>query len=86
MLILRGKLRGIVEVPSTTNKKTGEVYRSHTLLQIECLASSRGVPKIELHNITVADPGKFTGLVDKPVELAVRAYAPGQRVSLVQAD
>lgn len=86
MLILRGKLRGVVDVPATTNKKTGEVYQAHTLVQIECLASSRGVPKIELHNITVADPAKFKGQVDKEVEIPVRAYAPGQRVTLVQAD
>jgi len=86
MLTLRGKLRAVMDVPATTNKKTGEVYLAHTTLQVECLTSARGVSKIELHNITVPDATKYRALVDKPVEIPVRAYAPGHRVTLVLAE
>lgn len=86
MLILKGKLRAVLEVPAATNRKTGEVYRAHTTLQVESLTSSYGVQKIELHNITVADAKRFVGQVDKEVEIPVRAYAPGHRVTLVEAD
>jgi hypothetical protein len=86
MLILRGKLRAVLDVPASTNKKTGEVYGAHTTLQIESVSKARGVDKIELHNITVADAAKFRPMVDKPVEVPVRAYAPGQAVKLIEAD
>jgi len=86
MLTLKGKLRAILDVPASTNKKTGEIYKAHTTLQIETLTISRGVPKLELHNITVGDCSKFREQVDKPIELAVRAYAPGARVTLMQVD
>lgn len=85
-LILKGKLRAVLDVPATTNKKSGEVYAAYSQLQIEATAVSRGVEKIELHNITVSDAKPYRDLVGKAVEVPVRAYAPGQRVSLVQQD
>jgi hypothetical protein len=86
MLILKGKLRAIVDAPATTNRKTGELYAAQTMLQIETVGKLRGVSKLELHTITVSDASKFKDQVDKVVEVPVRAYAPGARVSLVQAD
>lgn len=86
MLTLKGKLRLILNVPATTNQKTGEVYKAHTTLQIETTTVARGIPKLELHNITVTDAAKFRDQVDKLIELPVRAYAPGARVTLIQAD
>jgi hypothetical protein len=86
MLTLRGRLRAVMDVPATTNKKTGEVYAAHTTLQVESTAKVRGVEKIELHNITVPDATKFRPMIDKPVEIPVRAYAPGQRVTLVLSE
>lgn len=86
MLILRGKLRAVLDVPATTNKKTGEIYAAHTTLQVESIAESRGVQKIELHNITVTNAVKYRELLDKQIDLPVRAYAPGQAVRLMQAD
>ena len=85
-LVLKGKLRAVLDVPASTNKKTGEVYAAYTAVQIEATVLSRGVEKIELHTITVADAKPFRDQVGKPVELAVRAYAPGARVALVQQD
>lgn len=85
-LVLKGKLRAVLDVPESKNKKTGEVYAGYSQLQIEATAMSRGVEKIELHTITVADPKPYRDLVGKAVEVPVRAYAPGQRVSLVQQD
>ena len=86
MLTLKGTLRAIVDAPATTNKKTGEVYPASTVLQIETTGKSRGVEKIELHNITVADASKWRPLVTKAVEVPVRAYAPGARVTLAHAE
>lgn len=86
MLILRGKLRAVLDVPASTNKKTAEVYAAYTSLQIETTAVSRGVEKIELHNITVSDAKPFRDQVGKDVNVPVRAYAPGARVTLVQQD
>ncbi len=86
MLILKGKLRAIVDAPATTNRKTGEAYAAQTMLQIETVGKVRGVSKLELHTITVTDAVRFKDQIDKIVEVVVRAYAPGSRVSLVQAD
>jgi hypothetical protein len=44
------------------------------------------VERIELHNIVVPDPAKFEASKGKPVEVPVRAYAPGARVTLMFAD
>lgn len=86
MLILRGKLRAVLDVPATTNRKSGEVYAAHTQIQVESVGLSRGVQKIELHTITVADATKYRTMLEKDVDIPVRAYAPGGRVTLIQPD
>lgn len=80
MLILRGTLRAAATLPGRTDKKTGEVYPSRDVLQVETL-DARGL--VAMNTITVPSLGEFPAQVGKVVNLPVRAWAPGATVNFM---
>lgn len=82
MLTFTGTLRAATTLPGSTNKKTGEVYQSRNVLQIES-TDSRGL--VQLHTISVPDLSPYADKVGQSVGLPVRAWAPGASVQLSYA-
>lgn len=80
MLILQGTLRAAMTLPGRTDKKTGEVYPSRDVLQVETL-DARGL--VAMNTITVPNLGKFPEQLGKVVNLPVRAWAPGATVNFM---
>lgn len=78
MLILQGILRAATTIGGATNKKTGEVYPSRNVLQVETI-DGRGLVKMD--TITVPDLGGYVDKVGQKVQVPVRAWAPGAAVS-----
>ena len=67
-------------LPGRTDKKTGEVYPSRDVLQVETL-DARGL--VQMSTITVPKLGDFPAKVGKIVNLPVRAWAPGATVNFM---
>jgi hypothetical protein len=80
MLILQGLLRAATTLPGRTDKKTGEVYPSRDVLQVETI-DARGLTQIS--TITVPNLGKYPDQVGKTVNVPVRAWAQGQAVNFM---
>lgn len=80
MLILQGILRAAMNLPGRTDKKTGEVYPSRNVLQVET-TDSRGL--VEMSTITVPDLGEYPAKVGNKVNLPVRAWAKGSPVNFM---
>lgn len=74
MLILQGILRAATTLGGGTNRKTGEVIPLRHVLQVETL-DNRGLVKMD--TITVPELGSYPEKLNKPVNLPVRAWAPG---------
>lgn len=80
MLILQGTLRAAMTLPGRTDKKTGEIYPSRDVLQVETL-DARGL--VAMNTITVPVLGDFPAKIGKVVNLPVRAWAPGATVNFM---
>ena len=80
MLILQGTLRAAMTLPGRTDKKTGEIYPSRDVLQVETL-DARGL--VQMSTITIPVLGDFPAKIGKVVNLPVRAWAPGQTVNFM---
>ncbi len=80
MLVLCGILRAATTLGGSTNKKTGEVYASRPVLQIETI-DGRGL--VQMNTITVPDLAAFASKVGQEVKLPVRAWATGQPVNFM---
>ena len=80
MLILQGTLRAAMTLPGRTDKKTGEVYPSRDVLQVETL-DSRGL--VAMSTITVPLLGDFPSKIGTVVNLPVRAWAAGATVNFM---
>jgi hypothetical protein len=79
MLTLTGTIRAAMQLGGTTNKKTGEMYPSRSVLQVEGL-DARGL--VQLYTLTVPDHKAYEGKVGEQVSVPVRAWAPGATVNL----
>lgn len=80
MLILQGLLRAATTLPGRTDKKTGEVYPSRDVLQVETV-DGRGLTQIS--TITVPQLGKYPEQVGQKVNVPVRAWAKGEAVNFM---
>ena len=80
MLILQGILRAAMTLPGRTDKKTGEVYKSRDVLQVETL-DARGL--VQMSTITVPKLGDYAAKVGQKVNLPVRAWAAGAIVNFM---
>ena len=67
-------------LPGRTDKKTGEVYPSRDVLQVETL-DARGL--VQMSTITVPKLGDFPAKLGKVINLPVRAWAPGATVNFM---
>lgn len=75
MLTMTGTLRHCAVIPSSVNRKTGEVIPVRHVLQIE-VTDNRGM--LVLQNLSVPSFDPFQGKEGAEVSLPVRAYvAPG---------
>lgn len=80
MLILQGILRAATTLGGGTNKKTGEVTPKRNVLQVET-TDNRGL--VQMDTITVPELDGYTGKIGHQVNLPVRAWVNGGRVSFV---
>ena len=80
MLVLQGTLRAAMTLPGRTDKKTGEIYKSRDVLQVETL-DARGV--VQMSTITVPELGDYPAKVGQKVNLPVRAWAAGAVVNFM---
>lgn len=80
MLILQGTLRAAMLLAGRTDKKTGEVYPSRNVLQLET-TDSRGL--VEMSTITVPNLGEYPAKVGNVINLPVRAWAKGGPVNFM---
>lgn len=80
MLILRGILRAATTIGGGTSKKTGEVYQTRNVLQIETV-DGRGL--VQMNTITVPDVSAFQSKIGQEVNVPVRAWATGAAVNFV---
>jgi len=83
MLTLSGVIRSATTLGGSMNKKTGELYPSRPVLQVEGL-DSRGL--VQLYTLTVPDLKPFEGKVGEQISVPVRAWAPGATVNLSYED
>lgn len=79
MLTLTGKIRAATTIGGGTNRKTGEVYPTRPILQVEGL-DSRGL--VQLYTLTVPDLAPYEGKVGQEISVPVRAWAQGASVNL----
>lgn len=80
MLILQGLLRAATTLPGRTDKKSGEIYPSRDVLQVE-IVDGRGLTQIS--TITVPNLGKYPDQIGKTVNVPVRAWAQGATVNFM---
>jgi hypothetical protein len=78
MIIFQGILRAATTLAGRTDKKTGEVYPSRDVLQIESV-DGRGLVQVE--TITVPDLKSYQDKVGKTVNVPVRPWAKGATVN-----
>lgn len=74
MLSLTGTIRAAVTLPGSTSKKTGEVYPSREVLQIEG-TDERGL--VQLYTLTVPALAPYLDKVGQEISVPVRAWATG---------
>jgi hypothetical protein len=79
MLTLTGTIRSAVTLGGSTNKKTGEMYPTRPVLQVEGL-DNRGL--VQLYTLTVPDLGEYEGKVGQQISVPVRAWTTGGPVNL----
>lgn len=78
MLTLNGLVQNVLDVPSRTDKKTGEVYPAKT--QVQIMAENvlqNGQKRFELVTLTTDHPDAFRKLVGRPVSVPVGVFASG---------
>ena len=80
MLILQGILRAAMTLPGRVDKKTGEVYPSRDVLQVETL-DARGL--VEIKTITVPKLAEYLAKVGNQINLPVRAWAQSAVVNFM---
>ena len=80
MLILQGILRAAMTLPGRVDKKTGEVYTSRDVLQVETL-DARGL--VQMSTITVPKLGEYPTQIGKKINLPVRAWAQSAVVNFM---
>ncbi len=78
MLILQGTLRAAQTLPGRTDKKSGEVYPSRDVLQVETL-DGRGL--VAMSTIYVPQLGDYPSKIGNVVNVPVRAWAAGATVN-----
>ncbi len=78
MIILQGMLRAATTLVGRTDKKTGEVYPSRDVLQVETV-DGRGL--VQMDTITVPDLKPYAEKVGKTVNIPVRPWAKGATVN-----
>jgi hypothetical protein len=79
MLTLTGTIRAAITLGGTTSKKTGEVFPTRPVLQIEGF-DSRGL--VQLFTLTVPDLAPYADKIGEQIAVPVRAWATGAVVNL----
>lgn len=79
MLTLTGTIRAVTTLGGNTSKKTGEVFPTRPVLQIEGL-DSRGL--VQLFTLTVPDLAPYVDKIGQQIAVPVRAWAVGAVVNL----
>jgi hypothetical protein len=72
MLTLTGTIRAAITLGGTTSKKTGEVFPTRPVLQIEGF-DSRGL--VQLFTLTVPDLAPYADKIGEQIAVPVRACA-----------
>lgn len=83
MLTLTGTIRAATQLGGGTNRKTGEIIPTRSVLQVEGL-DSRGL--VQIYTLTVPDLAKYQGKVGEQIAVPVRAWATGGPVNLAFED
>jgi len=83
MLTLSGLVKNAIQIPPSTNRKTGEIIPARCVVQVE-VKDRRGLD--QLVNLTVPDHRPYEALMGKEASIPVHAYAPGASVSFVLAQ
>ncbi len=81
MITLNGLLHNVFSMPSSIDKKTGDVIPASTRIQL--LASNglqNGETRSELVTIKVADITPYRSLVGSPVTVPVGAFVSGGQI------
>lgn len=74
MLTLSGTLRAAMQIGGGTNRKTGEVYATRSVVQIEG-TDARGL--VQLYTLTVPDHTPYAGKLGELMSFPVRAWVSG---------
>lgn len=82
MLILQGVLRAAMTLAGRVDKKTGEIYPSRDVLQVETL-DARGL--VQMSTITVPNLGDYPSKIGNQVNIPVRAWAQSAVVNFMYA-
>lgn len=80
MLTLTGTIRAAATIGGGVSKKTGEVFQSRQVLQVEGL-DHRGL--VQIYTLTVPDLKPYEGKTGTQISVPVRAWAAGGPVNLV---
>ena len=78
MLTLNGIVQNVLDVPSKTDKKTGEVYPAKSQVQIMAENTlQNGQKRLDLVTLTTDHPEAFRKLLGMPVSIPVGVFATG---------
>lgn len=78
MLTLNGTVQNVLDVPSRTDRKTGEVFPAKTQVQIMAENTlQNGQKRLDLVTLTTDHPDAFRQLLGRPVSIPVGVFAQG---------
>lgn len=81
MLTLNGIVLNVYDMPSRTDKKTGEVIPATTRIQLQAENTlQNGQKRIEMHDLKVTNGDPFRKLLNRPVRVPVGAFPVGNSV------
>ena len=78
MLTLNGIVQNVLDVPSKTDKKTGEVFPAKSQVQIMAENTlQNGQKRLELVTLTTDKPEAFRALLGRSASVPVGVFAQG---------
>lgn len=81
MLTLNGTLVNLFDIPSRTDKKTGEIYPAAVRLQIQAENTlQNGQKRLELIDIKVPHADPYQKLLGQSIRLPVGAFVAGREL------
>ena len=78
MLTLNGIVQNVLDTPSRTDKKTGEIYPAKS--QVQIMAENvlqNGQKRLDLVTLTTDHPEAFRSLLGRSVSVPVGVFASG---------